>query len=248
ELQRLLHRLAHPLPPQELEGVQLEVVLDPDLDAELLRARFGLRFGDQHGLSTDTAEAARATWLARMPARRRGRGRAHGPNPRKWKTATSSTHPGRTSGVMARSARRSNVQGLRQTTNRSLTPEHEVALKVMSFNLRRDKESDGANGWSSRRDAAAVVARHHPDLLGTQEGLQDQIDFLHQHFPEYGVLGEARFGGRRDEYNAIFYRKAKFKVEATGIFWLSETPHVPGSRHWGNLVPRMATWATFVDK
>jgi endonuclease/exonuclease/phosphatase family metal-dependent hydrolase len=128
-------------------------------------------------------------------------------------------------------------------------PEHEVALKVMSFNLRRDKESDGANTWNARRDAAVeVIHRHAPDLLGTQEGLQEQIDFLHQHFPEYGVLGEARFGGRRDEYNAIFYRKSKFKVEASGNFWLSDTPHVPGSRHWGNLVPRMATWATFVDK
>jgi endonuclease/exonuclease/phosphatase family metal-dependent hydrolase len=150
---------------------------------------------------------------------------------------------------MALQGRRSNVQGLRQTTNPTLRPEHETALKVMSFNLRRDKDSDGPNQWNARREAAVeVIRRHAPDLLGTQEGLQDQIDYLHQHFPEYGVLGEARFGGRRDEYNAILYRKSKFDVEETGNFWLSQTPDVPGSRHWGNLVPRMATWATFADK
>lgn len=119
----------------------------------------------------------------------------------------------------------------------------------MTFNLRRRKESDGANIWDERREAAASVMRKHaPDLVGTQEGLQEQIDYLLEHFPEYGILGEARFGGRKDEYNAIFYRKDRFRVLATGNFWHSATPHVAGSRTWGNLVPRMATWAQLACK
>lgn len=124
-----------------------------------------------------------------------------------------------------------------------------VPLKVMTFNLRRRKDSDGPNTWAERRDAAVeVIRRQSPDLLGTQEGLEDQVGFLSQHFPEYGRVGEARFGGRRDEFNAIFYRKDRFKVKAHGNFWLSDTPDKPGSRTWGNLVPRMATWARFQDK
>jgi len=124
-----------------------------------------------------------------------------------------------------------------------------ASLKVMTFNLRRRKESDGDNTWCHRRDAAAeVIRRQAPDILGTQEGLEDQIGDLGCHFQEYGILGEARHGGRRDEFNAIFYRKDRFKPLATGNFWLSETPEVAGSRHWGNLVPRMATWARFLDK
>jgi endonuclease/exonuclease/phosphatase family metal-dependent hydrolase len=130
-----------------------------------------------------------------------------------------------------------------------LSEDHAVALKVMSFNLRRRKESDGPNTWDHRRDAAvAVIQRHDPDLVGTQEGLPEQIDYIHDHFPEYGVLGEGRLGGRRDEHNAIFYRTEKFRVEAHGNFWLSDTPEEAGSRTWGNLVPRMATWARLVDK
>ena len=124
-----------------------------------------------------------------------------------------------------------------------------VALKVMTFNLRRRKESDGVNIWDNRREAAAeVVRKHAPDIIGTQEGLWEQVGYLLQHFPEYGILGEARMGGRRDEFNAIFYRKDRFRVLATGNFWHSDTPHVAGSRSWGNLVPRMATWARFADK
>jgi len=124
-----------------------------------------------------------------------------------------------------------------------------TALKVMTFNLRRRKESDGPNMWDNRREAAAeVIRRHQPDLVGTQEGLAEQVDYLLSHFPEYGVLGEARFGGRRDEFNAILYRKDRFRVHDHGNFWLSETPDVPGSRTWGNLVPRMASWARFSEK
>lgn len=124
-----------------------------------------------------------------------------------------------------------------------------VSLKVMTFNLRRRKESDGENTWEHRRDAAAeVIRRCSPDLLGTQEGLEDQVEYLSERFPEYGMLGEARHGGRRDEFNAIFYRKDRFRVQASGDFWLSDTPEVPASRSWGNLVPRMATWARLIDK
>jgi endonuclease/exonuclease/phosphatase family metal-dependent hydrolase len=124
-----------------------------------------------------------------------------------------------------------------------------VRLKVMTFNLRRRKESDGVNTWTHRRDAAVeTIGREAPDLLGTQEGLEDQVEFLAENFPGYGMLGEARHGGRRDEFNAIFYRKDRFRLLDSGNFWLSDTPDVAGSRSWGNLVPRMATWARFIDK
>jgi endonuclease/exonuclease/phosphatase family metal-dependent hydrolase len=132
---------------------------------------------------------------------------------------------------------------------RSLAMLSSFGVKVMTFNLRRRKESDGPNAWDARRDAAMeVIRRQAPDLIGTQEGLEEQVDFLAQCFPEYGILGEARLGGRRDEFNAIFYRKDRFHVRDAGNFWLSDTPDVPGSRTWGNLVPRMATWARLEDK
>lgn len=116
----------------------------------------------------------------------------------------------------------------------------------MSFNLRRHKLSDGENAWHARRQAAADVIRGAcPDILGTQEGLEFQVEDLLRALPEYAMLGEARMGGRLDEFNAIFYRREHYEVRAHGNFWLSDTPDEPGSRTWGNYVPRMATWAEF---
>ena len=32
-----------------------------------------------------------------------------------------------------------------------------------------------------------------------------------------------------------------------GTFWLSDTPEVPGSRTWGNEIPRVAAWVRLID-
>src|SRR4051812_25823419 len=83
---------------------------------------------------------------------------------------------------------RSNVQANKRPRARPFPMDSPVALKVMTFNLRRRKESDGPNAWDERRDAAAeVIRRHAPDLIGTQEGLREQVGFLQQHFSEYGI-------------------------------------------------------------
>lgn len=149
-------------------------------------------------------------------------------------------------GILSRDAK---VQVTLEPTIRPLPMDQATSLRVMTFNLRRRKESDGPNTWVERRDAAVeIIRRQAPDILGTQEGLEDQVAYLLANHHEYGVLGEARFGGRHDEFNAILYRRDRFDVLDHGNFWLSDTPDAPGSRSWGNLVPRMATWARFRDR
>src|SRR3954464_7146655 len=49
------------------------------------------------------------------------------------------------------------------------------ALTAMTFNVRYDEESDGADRWTNRRDLVADVIRvHHPDLLALQEPTPEQ--------------------------------------------------------------------------
>lgn len=45
------------------------------------------------------------------------------------------------------------------------------------------------------------------------------------------------------EYAAILYRADRFELLASGTFWFSGTPEVPGSTSWGNHVTRISTWA-----
>lgn len=121
------------------------------------------------------------------------------------------------------------------------------SLRVMTFNVRLPVDSDGADRWEARRALIAeVVKREHPDLIGTQELFKQQGDDLVARLPQYAWFGrDRRGGGDGDEHMGVFYRKDRLRVLATGDFWLSDTPEVVGSITWGNLYPRMVTWARF---
>lgn len=120
-------------------------------------------------------------------------------------------------------------------------------LTAMTFNLRHHRE--GRWGWPERREAVREVVRGRaPDVLGTQEGLLEQVLDIHEVLPHHAVVGEARKGGQEDEFVAVFYDERRFDLLDHGNFWLSDTPEVPGSISWGNYVPRMTTWARLHDR
>ena len=117
-------------------------------------------------------------------------------------------------------------------------------ISVMSFNLRYGTAKDGENSWENRKGVQAeMLRRYHPDLIGTQEGLKFQLDFIVGEFPEYEFFGVSRLGSDEDEFAAIIYDSRRLKLIDGGNFWLSETPHLPGSRSWDSSLPRMVTWA-----
>lgn len=122
-------------------------------------------------------------------------------------------------------------------------------LRVMSFNIRYDNPGDGPNRWEERRDLVVDVIRHaDPDLLGTQEVLAHQAEFLREQLPGYEYFGAGRDDGElKGEMSAIFYRADRFERLDGGHFWLSETPDVPGSKSWDAALPRMVTWLKLRD-
>ena len=122
-----------------------------------------------------------------------------------------------------------------------------LALKVMTFNLRYASDQQ-PHAWPNRRAAVRnVIIKHSPDVIGTQEGLHEQLNDIDTDLPGYGWIGQGRAGGKADEYCAIFYRRDRVKPVDQGHFWLSDTPEVVGSMTWGNRYRRMATWARFHD-
>lgn len=126
------------------------------------------------------------------------------------------------------------------------TPSHAEPLRVMTFNVRMPTDQDGDNRWDARRDLVVEMLRaEHPDIIGTQELYKRQGDELVARLPEYTWFGEGRKGGTEDEHMGVFYRKDRLRVRDSGNFWLSDTPNVAGSRTWGNLYPRLVTWARF---
>ena len=122
-------------------------------------------------------------------------------------------------------------------------------LKVMSFNVRLPTDADGDNRWQQRKDILVDTVRaQRPTVFGTQELFAEQGDYIVRQLPEYAWFGKGRRGhaeGGGDEHMGVFYLRDELKVVESGDFWLSDTPDVAGSITWGNLYPRMVTWALF---
>ena len=132
--------------------------------------------------------------------------------------------------------------------NMAYDEDSEPKLKVMTFNLRY-ASSNAPNAWPVRRPVMRdCILQSNPDLIGTQEGLYQQLKNVAEDFPEYHWIGTGRDGGSRGEFMAIFYKKARFEPQEFDHFWLSETPNVIGSTTWGNRNRRMVTWVRFLDK
>ena len=122
-----------------------------------------------------------------------------------------------------------------------------MPLKVMTFNLRYASDQK-PNSWPERRPVnAATLKETSPDLIGTQEGLYQQIKDMAHDSPDYDWIGVGRGGGSRDEFCAVFYRKTRLEPLEWDYFWLSDTPNKIASKSWGNRVVRMATWVKFRD-
>lgn len=127
----------------------------------------------------------------------------------------------------------------------------DTMLRVMSFNIRNDNDGDkGLSSWKVRKDKVASVIRfHHTDIVGLQEVLKDQLEYLDSHLSEYDFIGVGRDDGEdAGEFVPIFYRKDRITLEDWGAFWLSETPEVKGSMGWDAACVRVTTWGKFKDR
>ncbi|TDH21667.1 endonuclease/exonuclease/phosphatase family protein [Segetibacter sp. 3557_3] len=117
-------------------------------------------------------------------------------------------------------------------------------MTVGTYNIRFDNARDSGNLWVNRAPVVAALIRFHNfDLLGTQEGLKNQLDDLSSALPEYSRFGAGRDDGKdKGEHAAIFYRKDLFKVLNKGDFWLSQTPEKPSLGWDATCCNRICSW------
>jgi endonuclease/exonuclease/phosphatase family metal-dependent hydrolase len=122
-------------------------------------------------------------------------------------------------------------------------------IKVMSFNIRYGTAMDGDNHWNKRKDFLVdVIKQYQPDLLGTQETLAFQKEYLEKSLPTMAGFGVGRDDGKlKGEMAALFYNKDRFEQLAGGHFWLSTTPDKV-SKGWDAALPRIASWVRLRDK
>jgi len=128
-------------------------------------------------------------------------------------------------------------------------PKSGLNLNVMSFNIRRGTARDGKNHWIFRRNRVRELLNHYrPDVLGLQEALDFQVSAIRTMLPGYEKAGSGSLGGSKGLFNAIFYDAERFFLSEEGTFWFSDKPDIPGSKGWGNILPRTCTWVRLVEK
>ncbi len=119
-----------------------------------------------------------------------------------------------------------------------------------TFNLRYDNSNDTGNLWKDRSSAVSgLIDFHDFDIIGTQEGLKNQLDDIQAALPGYAHFGAGRDDGKdAGEHSAIFYKKDRFVVLNKGNFWLSETPEKPGLGWDATCCNRICSWLYLQDK
>ena len=121
---------------------------------------------------------------------------------------------------------------------------------VMTFNIRYDNPRDSINAWPNRAGmVAGFIKAQAPDLLGMQEVLWHQYEYLDSALIGYGSFAVGRDDGiRGGEACPVFYLLERFSPVDQGTFWLSASPDVPGSVGWGAALTRITTWVRLYDK
>ena len=129
----------------------------------------------------------------------------------------------------------------------------QVLLDVMTFNIRTANGRDGDDAWPYRKTLVVeTIERFAPQVLGLQEALDEQIEYLDAMLPDYRWLGVDRGlngGVGSSEATPIFYRHRELTPIESGNFWLTATPDTPpvrraeGRRRRGG--GRIVTWARF---
>ena len=129
---------------------------------------------------------------------------------------------------------------------------HAPDLHVMTYNIRRRMRQNAPKSpdlWSRRQPLMRqLLSRERPTLLGTQEALPDQALFISAVLgPHYRRIGYGRNADGTGEGCPLFYDSRRLHLESWRQIALSETPDVAGSRSWGNMIPRIAVVARFID-
>lgn len=125
-----------------------------------------------------------------------------------------------------------------------------ATAKVMSFNVRTSQAPDAcpAGCWDQRKARAeAMVQRHQPDFIGTQETTPNQYEFFKQSLG-YASFGECAGPCDSSERNSIFYRDADWTLLGGSTFALSDTPEQIPSNTWNLEYLRAAVLARFQNR
>lgn len=126
-------------------------------------------------------------------------------------------------------------------------------LHVMSFNIRRAMDGPlhpKRDRWSVRAPAVAkMLGSERPTILGVQEALPHAMTVVTRAIgPTHRFVGRGRARNGAGEGTPLVYDAERLELRGWEQRTLSARPHEPGSRSWGNILPRILVMAEFSDR
>ena len=120
---------------------------------------------------------------------------------------------------------------------------------IMSYNIRYDNTWDVENSWTIRKDKVIqILIQYAPSIIGIQEGLLNQVQYLDSCLTNYDYVGVGRDDGKEQgEFCAIYFDTTRYSVLNDSTFWLSETPDTI-SVGWDAALERICTYGLFKDR
>lgn len=122
-------------------------------------------------------------------------------------------------------------------------------MKIMTFNLRYDNETDGEHSWSFRQGSLLkMIQKHQADVIGTQETSDKIFAFLETHCPDYDLAGDGREANRLGERCTVMIRKENYQILKTETVWLNGKFDLAGDLDPEEGFARICTMVLIQDK
>ena len=120
---------------------------------------------------------------------------------------------------------------------------------IISYNIRYDNTWDVENSWTIRKDKVIqILIQYAPSIIGIQEGLLNQVQYLDSCLTNYDYVGVGRDDGKEQgEFCAIYFDTTRYSVLNDSTFWLSETPDTI-SVGWDAALERICTYGLFKNR
>lgn len=115
-----------------------------------------------------------------------------------------------------------------------------TVLRLGSYNIRGDHETDGINRWQFRKDSLSqIILRNGFKIVGLQEAVPDQLEDIVS-TTGYNWIGAPGL------FNPILFDSSRIEMLRWDMFWLNKgnVPHVIG---WDGKYERYCTWGLFKD-
>ena len=82
-------------------------------------------------------------------------------------------------------------------------------INMMSFNIRLSLDSDNENSWNNRKeDALALMTYYHPDIMGVQEAVPQQMKDIKNGLKGYNFVGVGRDDGKDQGLHGVGHSAA----------------------------------------